>query len=238
MRHLPFFLISFLIVNISVAQPTIIHDDNAEMRSIGKFDAIKISGGIDLFLLQDVEEGLAVSAADAKDKVFIKTVVENGMLKIWVDEKSWRVRSEPRKLIAYVSFSTLKQLSASGASDVFVNGTLKGDQLIIKLSGASDFKGTLQVNRLSIEQSGASDATISGKTSVLEVEASGASDLKGFNLESDNCTARAFGASDIKITVNNELIATARGASSIYYKGTAEAKEVRASGASNINKKS
>lgn len=224
------------VMNGLYAQKTIIHDPNAEVRKIGNFSAINISSGINLYLSQDEQEGVAVSAAETRYRERIKTVVENGVLKIWADDM-WKMSSGNKKMIAYVSFKTLNKLSASGASDVYVNGILKGDELMLRLSGASDFKGSVDLHKLNIDQSGASDATISGKASTLEVDAGGASELKGYNLETDNCKAKASGASDIKITVSKELSATASGASSIYYKGTAAAKEVRSSGASNINKK-
>lgn len=218
------------------AQKTIIHDPNAEARKVGDFSAIHISSGIDLYLSQDNETGIAVSAAENRFREKIRTVVENGVLKIWVDD-GWKFSSGNKKMVAYVSFKSLNKLSASGASDVYMNGTLKGDELTIRLSGASDFKGSVELNKLNIGQSGASDVTISGKASTVEVDLQGASKLRGYDLHTENCTAKASGASDIKITVNSELITSASGASSIDYKGSGTIKKIHTSGASSVNKR-
>ena len=164
-------------------------------------------------------------------------MVENGVLKIYYEEAGKKWSSGNKKLKAYVSFSTLRKLEASGASDVYVDGAIKGDGLSIHLSGASDFKGAVEVNQLDLDQSGASDATISGKVMNLEVKASGASDLKGFDLSTRVCNAKAYGASDVKITVEKELQVEASGASSIQYKGNAVITSTKTNGASSVNKK-
>ena len=93
------------------------------------------------------------------------------------------------------------------------------------------------VTSLIMDLSGASDVTISGSASVVVIESSGASDVKGYDLVTDMCTAKASGASDVNITVNKELNARASGSSDIYYKGSAVIKDMQSSGASNISRK-
>ncbi|MBE7173086.1 MAG: DUF2807 domain-containing protein [Williamsia sp.] len=232
-----FTLLGLFAVLAIQAQKTIINDPNAEARPVSPFSAIRISGGIDLYISQADREALAVSAAETEYRSRIKTVVENGVLKISYEDAGKPWKSGNKKLKAYVAFATLKKLDASGASDVFVDGTIKGDELSINLSGASDFKGAVQVNKLDLDQRGASDATISGRVANLEVNASGASDLKGFDLSTDVCNAKAHGASDVKITVEKQLQVEASGASSIQYKGNAVITSTKTNGASSVNKK-
>jgi hypothetical protein len=203
---------------------------------VGGFSAIHISGGIDLFLSQGEEDGVAVSAADDKIKDRIKTNVEKGVLKIWYQGNGMKYNSGNKKMIAYVSFKSIDKVAASGSSDVYANGSIKSTELRIQLSGASDFKGGVEVTRLNITQSGASDASISGKASILDIEVSGASKFKGYNFETESCTAEASGASDIQVTVHKELSANASGASSIYYKGNGVLKDVESNGASKVKK--
>lgn len=230
-------LLALFAVQTLTAQKTIIYDPNAETRSVSSFSAIRVSGGIDLYLSQSDREAVAVSSAEEAYKSRIKTVVDNGVLKIYYEEAGKNWSSGNKKLKVYVSFTTLRKLDASGASDVYVDGIIKGDGLSIRLTGASDFKGAVQVNELDLEQSGASDATISGRVTNLEVKASGASDLKGFDLSTSVCSAKAYGASDVKITVEKELQVEASGASSIQYKGSAVITSTKTNGASSVNKK-
>ena len=237
MKNLFLSIAMILAAGIASAQKAVINDPNASPRSInGSFNAIDISGGIDLFLSQYESESVAVSATSDKYKENIKTVIENNTLKIYYDGgKTWV--SGNKKLKVYVSFKTLEKLKASGACDVQVAGTITASSLIIDMNGASDFKGAVQVNSLAIELSGASDVKISGTATNLSVQSSGASDVKGYELVTDMCTAKASGASDINITVNKELNAHASGASDIFYKGTAVIRDMHSSGASSISKK-
>lgn len=227
----------FVLIN-GYTQKSVIHDPNAQLKDIGSFTAVSVSDGIDLYLSQGNEDAIAVSAGETYYRDRIKTSVENGVLKIWYDARGMDNNTRNKKLKAYVSFKNINRLSASGASDVYVNGSIKGNELAIRLSGASDLKLKVELNKLSIDQSGASDVTISGKTSSLNIEAGGASDVNGYALETEQCIARASGASDITVTVSKELVAHASGASSISYKGNGIVKEVRSSGASSVNKKS
>ncbi len=133
---------------IGFAQKTI-YDANAVLREGKGYEAIEVSDGIDLFISYG-EEAIAVSASETKYRDKIKTVVQNGLLKISYDEKgiSWNTK---RNLKVYVSFKKLTALAVSGGSDINVDGSIKGDQLTIDISGGCDFKGRVDVNKLSID---------------------------------------------------------------------------------------
>ncbi|GGB21963.1 head GIN domain-containing protein [Puia dinghuensis] len=227
---------SFLLLTVH-AQKTIINDPNAEVRPVKGYHGIEVSGGINLYLSQGEEEAVVVSASNLKWREHIRTEVVDGILKISLDQHRWSRGNI--KIKAYVSFTTLDRLTASGASNVFVDGVITGDRLAIDLSGASDFKGAINVKELRLEQSGASDSHVTGVVAELaEIHSSGASDVKGYDLTIQNCSVHASGASDIRVTVNKELSADLSGASSVFYKGDAVIKDVRSSGASTVKKSS
>ena len=215
-------------------QKELVVDANASVRPVpGKFSAVKVSGGIDLYLSQSDEEAMAVSASEERFKDNIRTVVEGNTLRIYYEgDKNWN--SGRKKLKVYLSFKTISVLEASGASDVLATGVLKMPSLTLNLSGASDFKGNVEVDSLQMELSGASDVRISGTATLVTIESSGASDVKGYDLKTDFCNAKASGASDINITVNKQLSAHASGASDIYYKGDALIRDFHSSGASTV----
>lgn len=231
------FLLTILILGSASAQKTI-HDPNAEVRNVKGFHAIEVSSGIDLYLSSG-EEAVAVSAKDAEYRNHIKTVVDNGVLKISFDWKEKFMNfSGGKALKAYVSFKTLDKLTASGGSDVKVDGTIKSGSLALVISGGSDFYGKVDAGTLTVHQTGGSDMHISGSATSINIRAGGGSDFKGYDLVSDNCTINASGGSDINITVNKELTAEASGASDVYWKGTATVKEVKATGAGSVSHKS
>ena len=235
MRKLYFILLGVLLVLSSRAQKTIVHDPNAQVRAVKGYHGIEVGSAIDLYLSQGDEETVVVSARDEKWRDRIITEVVDGILKIRME--SGHFSTGNNKLKAYVSFTALDRLSASGASNVYVDGVISAGKLSLTLSGASDFKGAIRVGELQLDQNGASDAKITGVVAGLAViRLSGASDIKGYDLTVESCEAHASGASDIRITVNKELKANATGASSVYYKGEGVISESRASGASTIKK--
>jgi hypothetical protein len=216
----------------------VINDPNAEVRSVSGFHAIHVSNSFDVYITQGNEEALAVSSNHKEDMDKIITKVENGVLKIWLDEKMrWGLKN--RKLKAYISVKQLSEIRGSGATDFNIEGELKAENLKLNLSGASDLKGKLTVTgKLQTSISGASDINISGSAEELVVSASGASDVKAYDFTTNTCQVDASGASGVKITVNKEMSARLSGASSVSYKGTAMIKDIKTSGASSISRKS
>ncbi|MBO9572609.1 MAG: DUF2807 domain-containing protein [Chitinophagaceae bacterium] len=234
MKHI--FLIALIGLSSVLNAQQVFHDKDAEVRQVGDFHAIEVSSAIDLRLSTGSENALAVSAPDAELRAGIRTEVQNGVLKIWFESKKWFKGKAGARV--YVAAKNLSRLRASGACDVTVSGELNVKELSIDMSGASDFKGTVKANSINAELSGASDINIKGEVKNINIHCSGASDFKGYDMIADNCKAQASGASGIRLTVNQEISAVASGASDIHYAGDAKMVDVKASGASNISKKS
>lgn len=234
MKLLFTFLISGFFLQLSAQ--TVINDKNVKVRQVGSFSGIKVSGGIDVYLSQSNEYALAVSASEEKYRDEIKTEINNGVLMMSFDGSSLRYHGN-RQLRAYISFTTLESIEASGACRVSINGTFKGNSAKISLSGACEIKGAIEINNLYLTLNGASTAHIKGTVQNLKINSSGASDLKNYDLIADNCVAELSGASDVKLTINKSVTAIASGASSLYYKGNPDRKEVSTSGASTISQR-
>jgi hypothetical protein len=216
----------------------VIKDPNAQKRTVSGFHAIKISGGIDLYLNQGGEEAVAVSASSPEYRDRIRTVVEGGVLKIYMDNEGFHWGNfGGKKLKAYVSCKVLDELGASGGSDVYIEDAVKTDKLDLNLSGGSDLRGKVEAHELAIVQSGGSDTYLSGTAARLSVHASGGSDFHGNDLASDNCRVEASGGSDIHVVVNKELNVNASGGSDVYYSGSGVIRESHSSGSSSISRK-
>jgi hypothetical protein len=226
--------ILLLISLMGFAQEKVIYDPNVIKRAVGSFQAITVSDGIDLYLSQGGEEVLAVSANEKSHRDRIKTVVENGVLKIYL-EQGWNWKF--KKLRAYVSVKEITKLRASGGSDIVVKDSLRSDKLNIVLSGGSDFSGRVTANFLTVEQSGGSDMNIKGNVVNAKVGASGGSDFRGYELIAENAILQTSGGSDASITVVKEMAATASGGSDVHYKGNPVVKYRSATGGGSISKR-
>lgn len=215
-----------------------IKDANAVKRTVGAFHSIKTADGIDLYLTQGNEEGVAVSASKEEYRNRIVTKVENGVLHLYYEKNGVdRFWSNNRKLKAYISFRQLNELQASGGADVNVDGTLKADKLVLRISGGSDVQARLDCGSLNLEASGGSDVQLSGKVGKLELTASGGSDFSGYELAAENAEINVSGGSDVTITVNKELTAQASGGSDLNYRGNAVVVKTSSSGGGSVHKR-
>lgn len=231
------FLICLTIISLNTFGQEIINDKNAELRTVSAFNAIKVSGAIEVYLSQGSSTAVAISASEEKFRDKIKTEVVNNTLKVYYDG-GLSFNSGNKKLKAYISVTDINSLEASGASTFRISGTISGSSLNIKLTGASEITGNIKFTKLVADISGASKVKLSGNVDNIDIDASGASDVKSYELAVDDCSVNATGASDVHITVNKEISAHAAGASSVFYKGEAVMKNINASGASSVAKKS
>lgn len=212
------------------AQKTI-QDANAQARNLQGFHAIEIGDGIDLYLTQG-KDGVAVSASSLEYRDRITTEVVNGVLKIHLPHNGWNLSWQNRKLKAYVSVSQLDHLSAGGGSDIYIDELIRFSSLAIRISGGSDLHGKIAAENLSIDCSGGADAYLSGSATHFQASASGGSDVHGFDMITDYCKIETSGGSDIRITANKEIDASASGGSDVYYKGTASSRSSHSGGGS------
>jgi uncharacterized protein YdeI (BOF family) len=213
-------IIAILVLTSAIAQNKVVNDANAQVRTASGFHAIKVSTGIILMLNQSNEEAVAVSAAKTEDRDRIVTVVENGVLKIYYDNKSMSFSTNNKKLRAYVSCKLLDGLSVSSGAQVEVDGTIKSVNLSLNFSSGSGFKGDIAVTELKIDQGSGSTATISGTASSVRAEASSGSALHAFDLQSDQCDVSVSSGADLDISVHKSLKASAHSGGQISYKGS------------------
>jgi hypothetical protein len=222
-----------LLINLmAFSQEKIIYDANAEKREVGSFQSIRVSDGIDLYLSQSAEEGVVVSATEIPQRNKMRTVVENGELKIFVGGGGFNWKG--RKFKAYVSVKTLNKLRATGGSDIIVQGELKLDKLSLELAGGSDFNGQVAVTDLTVDQNGGSDVHMKGSVVNLRIDAHGGSDFKAEELVAEYAIIDVSGGSDATLTVNKEMAAEASGGSDVKYKGHPVIKYKSATGGGSV----
>lgn len=225
------FLFSFLVCN-SFAQ-LVVSDPNVEVRNIPSFESVIISGGIDVYFTKGQQEVVAVSASNENSRNRIVTEVKNGVLKISYQSNGPRIRLD-EKLKVYISYTQLESITSSGACNINFAETLATEDLRVKLSGASMMSAALNITNLSLDLSGASTVKLSGNVKNLKLDCSGASDVKSYDLAVENCVASLSGASDTRLMVMNSIKVKASGASTFFYKGNPDKKDVSSSGASNV----
>jgi hypothetical protein len=228
----------FVIAGLSVNAQNVVHDPNAQVRKVDPFTKIRVSSAISLYLSQGNTQGVAVSSEDAELTNKIKTEVNNGVLKIYVENGAWNGWNWSNKhLKAYVTFTTLEMLDASGASTVELTDPISVGKLELDLSGASNMKGDIKSSgEVKYDLSGASTSRVNFSASSFKLSESGASNFKG-SVNSAETNFDLTGASTANIDGSTtNLVVSASGASD--FKGgdlTATTCKVEATGASSAS---
>jgi hypothetical protein len=238
MKKLLLVVSAIMLVSAVMAQK-VINDKNAEVRNVKNFHGVRVSNGIHLYLTQGNDEAVAVSASDPDYRDRIKTEVDNGILKIYVDKSDWKFWDDfsKKKLKAYVSVKVIDQLRASSGSQVDVDGSIKSGDLDMDFSSGASFTGNVEVTKLKIQSNSGAEANITGTAGNCEVEVSSGSSLDGYGLQTDICDASTSSGANLRITVNKELSASASSGGQIHYKGTGVIKEISTGSGGEVSKR-
>jgi len=221
------------------AQNKVVQDPNAKPRAInGSFTGVSVSSGVELFLSQGNETSLAVSVSDEKYAERLKTEVEDGVLKIYFDNKgfTWNKGNKDRKLKAYLSVKTLEKLAGSGGSMLHIINTLNVGNFELKMSSGSMFKGAIKAADMSIRESSGASITLSGAASKVDIEVNSGAIFHGYDFVSETCNAQASSGAEINITINRELVAKANSGAGIHYRGSAVVKDMQVSSGGIVKK--
>ena len=207
--------LSLIIAGISLQAQNIVHDANAQVRNVGSFNKIRISSAISLYLSQGNTQAVAVSSEDADVTAKIKTEVSNGTLKIYVENGLWNKWNWGNKhLKAYVTFTDLEMLDASGACNVELTDPITVGDFKLVLSGASNMKGDIKGSKINFDLNGASNGKLNISATSFILSESGASTLKG-NINAPKTDFDVNGASVTDIDGSTtDLTVNASGASS------------------------
>lgn len=186
-----------------------------EVREVGSFSGVKSGEAIDVYLKKGDKESVKVEVTSAKLSDVI-TEISGSYLKVHMRSGVYRNRGTIK---VYVTYVNLNKISASSASNVFSEGTIKTSLMDISVSSAAQIELKIESENLTIDASSAGDIVLEGKAKSLEVEASSAGDVDAYNLESERVEARASSGGSVKINVTKELDAQASSGGSIRYRG-------------------
>lgn len=184
-----------------------------ETRDLPAFHSINAGGALEI-TLQLSEKQMVELETDENLMDNVKTNVKNGVLFI----KSTTLKN-PTVLKAKIQMTDLKQIWASGATEISSASLMKLDKLEVVGSGATSIDLELDVETLQTEASGAADLILRGKAVNHTIEASGAASVQAKSLVTTNTNYNVSGASDAHLNVTGELIGDQKGVAEVTYMG-------------------
>jgi len=195
---------------------------NREVREVPTFHALEVSSGIELHLVAGPTQRVEVSADTPENQARIKTVVEDGVLRVKYDvlkSQPWR-RDHRGRLQAYVTAAQLTGLRASSGSELRVEDTYSTTDLQLEVSSGASLKGEFNATSIEARLSSGSDGVVSGNTQRLNVRTSSGASFTGKNLQATECQADASSGGSISVAVQKTLSAEASSGGSVSYMGS------------------
>jgi hypothetical protein len=232
-------LLACLVCLVQLPAQNLVHDNNAEVRTVAAFRSIKVNGGISVYVSQGSGQAVAVSAADKKNNSKIQTVVVGDELRISIEAGMWNnFNVGNKKIKAYVTVTELSGIQLNGGSIVRCTDPIRVNAFQLEINGGSIFNGILNGTELSATLHGGSIANIDGQFASAKYVTTGGSILNGCNTALDNCSLSASGGSIAHIRVNKQMLVNASGGSIVNYSGEGMVKEVNATGGAMVKKTS
>jgi len=224
-----------VVTGLAVALVSTLAAAESEIRPLSGFSAVAVGGGIELTLRQgDEYRVLAVNSGGSPEAIV--TTVEDGTLTIrqsrttgWFDWFS--------NYSVDVTLPELAAISASGGSDVRIEGAVTGDRLSIAASGGSEMAATIDVADLEVMTSGGADLRLSGTATSVTIQASGGSEVDARGVSAVRANIQSSGGADIAVGVSEQLVAQASGGSDIVYSGEPAMVNVNASGGAEVTRR-
>jgi hypothetical protein len=206
-----------------------------QVRSVSGFNSIGNAGSFAVHVKINRTESLKIDGADAGTLAKIETIVTNGNLDI-----RWKRGSEPHnyngRIDVYVTAKSLSGLSNAGSGSMEVDGTLKGGNVDVTLSGSGSISTAVDAGKLGITISGSGSVKLKGKAGTTEITISGSGKLSADGLSTDVAEVQISGSGDTYITVNKTISGNIVGSGSVRYSGAGTISSVRTVGSGRIKK--
>lgn len=197
----------------------------SETRRVEPFDAIAVTGGIDVRVRQGGEEAVVVHT-QANLLPLLETLVETSdsrrtLLVRW--KKGTRVSlSQPPRV--EVTAARLQALASTGASDIVVDG-FKTPTLTAAIAGSGDITlNALTGDELTVKIAGSGDLKASGQVTRLTVGVSGSGDVRTEELRAEHVSIRIAGSGDAAVHAAQTLEVSIAGSGDVVYRGEPQVK--------------
>ncbi|AZA56020.1 DUF4252 domain-containing protein [Chryseobacterium shandongense] len=209
---------------------------NGESRNVGEFSGVNVSTGVIVNFKQENPTAVKV-IADADKLQYIVTKVDNGILRVYVDNKGQRNLkfknisvnvSSPRidniKTSSGAVFNAInnineKTVSVDLSSGSVVNGNFNSDNTRVEVSSGAVINSTMNTKQIAVKASSGAVANLNGRVDAGSIDVSSGAVCNSEKFQFNELEAEATSGGVITGNVAERLKATASSGGSIRYKG-------------------
>ena len=201
-------------VKEKIQAPAPISDNNSSVRNVESFHGIDISSGVIVDFTQGNDRKVEV-IADADKMQYVKTKVENGILKVSIDRSSNK-NMRFKKLLVNIQNPNLDDLYVSSGSIFKTKNRVSDENLDAQINSGAIVTADLDYQNIVVQANSGSVLTLdlntkefdfSGNSGMI-INAKGSAENVSFKLNSGaSCNAQNLEAKNVNVDVNSGAIA-------------------------------
>ena len=203
-------------------------------RSVSDYDQVALLGNMDVELVAGTEGKLIVEA-ESNLQQYIVTEVDNGKLKISVEEGVNLDPSRDYEIKITVPFKELGGVSLTGSGDIYSSDRIKSENFSARITGSGDIQLQLEADTVEGKLVGSGDLNLQGSASEFECLVTGSGDLDDSGLKAKRVSATVSGSGDIQVYASESLKSRVSGSGDIRYTGNAQKQDFKTSGSGSIS---
>ncbi len=221
----------------SITTENINSQGSVQVRRVGKFSGVAVSGGIKVNFTQGKNQSVVVETEPDLQE-YVSTEIENGILVLYVNN-SKKNNLRFRKLTVTIEAPELSSVKVSSGSTFSTLNTVEENNFQASLNSGANLNANLDIknnftmdinsgascrvdlNTTNFEFDGSSGsmATFTGNTENAAMKISSAATINAHNLKSKNTGIVASSAANAKVNASANLSAVASSGASIRYAG-------------------
>ncbi len=188
-------------------------NEQNQVRKMGSFDRVKASKGINVTLIEGSKESVEVRIRNG-NLTDVVTELKSRQLNVKMKTKIYKDMA----VQVYVTYKTIREIEAGSGASIDADNTIYADKLKIRAGTDSSIELDVDVNAIEVSGS-ASRTELSGTCKVQEVNIGTGGKYLSYPLESSEAIVKSTLGSNVEITVNDKLTATAGSGGTVYYHG-------------------
>ncbi len=190
----------------------------SESRTVGEFQAIAVTGGIDLKLKQAESTRVTVHGdSNVVPWVELSLDADKTLRVRWKRGATVRTRSP---VVVEVAAPLVRAIATEGSSDVDIDA-LKVPQFALAISGSGDVRTRgLQHDELTVGITGSGDVKLAGASTRVRISVSGSGDVDAAELAASDVTVNISGSGDAAVRASRALNVSVAGSGHVVYSGS------------------
>lgn len=204
-----------------------------EEHKVGSFSELFLDGVCNIYIDQGSEEKVVV---EADENLHEYIYVDHSDNRLEIDMKS-RINIRTRsKLNIYVTVKNIDKLRIMGIGNVKTKGTLKLDDLKVKVTGVGNVELDLEANSLDAELNSVGNITLAGSINEAEISNKGVGKLDAYDLKLNKLDLNVSGVGKTEVYVEKEIAVRSTGVGNVHVRGDAVITELHSSGVGKVKK--